>query len=220
MTRTRFSDVTTRELTGRKVRVYATSTSTTALWQGVIKEAGPTYSSQIRFKVTENETYNVDGSVRKNSRSERTIDEYSNFWFADLGIPGEKVPVPAGIPTTAGELTDEHIGMRFKFNGVPTVEGVYGGLLKDDRHSLQIKITGSDRRIWESGYWIDTCTRVEFLGEAEKTVPGELTPAQVEAKLKAYTMQRIKDELGWNSGYQEAAAGVFIKIMKELTEAN
>lgn len=191
-------------------------------FEGTVTKRGRklgSYGSIEGAAFDDNVTYKLDGTPRKNSAKVRR----------DQILKGNRVfeiVEARTYPTTVAELTDEHIGMRFKFIGAPTIEGVYAGpcLPKpDNKTSVHIYVDGTDGP-WGSddsyGYYIRRDDKIEYISGGE-TQPQE--GVDIDAKLAAYFNQELdkamKTSPGSHAGARNKGYGYHIvAIMKTLTE--
>jgi len=235
MARIQLGDIDRITLVGRRITVYSNLAPTAVkLWTATVKSIlhnSPTGD----FNLVDNITYNVDGSVRKNSRNTRTgVYEPSHRYFEY--VETEPQPVPTAYPTMFGELNDSHIGMRFKVYGSPTIEGDYEGFHKfgeDYRQLRWFANADSDKteQIWSKseypGYWAKRDIKIEYVsGDPTTGTPTPtLTQAEIDAKLIAYAGQRLAELIKYRGitvfggeedikNYQLGEA--FLAIYKEL----
>lgn len=190
-----------------------------------IAASGSVY--QAEFK--DNVTLKLDGTPRKNSAKSRKVDVlYSSRTFEI--IPSVK------LPTTFGELTDEHIGMRFEIDGAPPMTGTYQAhnhesanykyfenvMWRDERYE--------GKRAWDSkdgftkdngyGYFALPSTTVRYVGDNDVV--------DTDAKLAAYFNQELDAAFDATKGAHENAkrhsknklsyGEEIVLILKKLTE--
>lgn len=165
-------------------------------------------------------TLNKDLTTRKGSASirEQTIPYDWQFIFV-----GEDQEI--SIPKTAGELTDEHIGMTFKFYGSPTIIGVYQGLktVREKGQSLHLGVYSEFNSAWninDRGYFIRRGDKLDYLADTRNPSGGGV---DTDAKLATYLNQELSkwmEKIGSYEPFPETygLGQEVVRIIKEITQ--
>lgn len=175
---------------------------------------------------TDNVTLKRDGTPRKTSAKERRNQDLS---------PGARFEIveSVSIPKTAGELTDAHIGMEFRFHGSPIIDGTYTGREKADIYWVN-DVTydswregdgdGVDPHMWGTvsggDYYIPSEGELTYLGGTPKKVDETV---DTDAKLAAYFNQELAKTPGFRGVGQvwldnQKVGESIVEILKTLTK--
>lgn len=182
------------------------------------------YVSFAEFK--DNVTLKLDGTPRKTSAKQRR-----NQYISNLAI--FEIVESVSIPKTAGELTDAHIGMKFRFHGGPIIDGTYAGREGVDIHWVNDVTYDSwreangrevDPHMWGTksagSYYISSKDELTYLGGDPKKVDETV---DTDAKLAAYFNQELdkamKTKAGSHAKSRNNGYGYHIvEILKTLTK--
>lgn len=215
---------------GDRVKVYWANGR--PMWSGVVvskgNREGSGYVTRAYFK--DCLTYNQNGTIRKGGavlREREQLPQGRKFEIVK--------PIPDNLPRTFGELTDEHIGMRFEVDGTPPMTGTFEGTTDTKRYMLFEEVMWRDREIdkWVSknsfnskrgvGYNADARTPIRYVGGNPENQPDEV---DVDAKLAAYFNQELDKAAGYGPD-RNVHAGSYnkgknygehiVEIMKKLT---
>jgi hypothetical protein len=203
-------------------------------FEGTVTKRGRKWGSYGNIEgaaFDDNVTYKLDGKPRKNSAKVRRDQMlYGNRVF--------EIVAARTYPTTFGELTDEHIGMRFQVSGLPPMEGTYEGPDVDSggdhRFFAKVRWTAENYqgREWEAknsfsqenagyGYFAEPSIAIEYVSGGE-TRPQE--GVDIDAKLAAYFNQELDKAMKTGRGVHARTVNrpgygeTIVKIMKRLTE--
>lgn len=165
-------------------------------------------------------TLKKDLTTRKGSASTREQTIRYDWQFIFVGEDEE-----ISIPKTASELTDEHIGMKFRFRGSPVIVGIYQGnkTIRDPERNLHIGVDAASKSSWninDRGYFIGRMDKLDYLGGTGNLSGGGV---DTDAKLATYLNQELgkwMEKIGSNGQFPETykLGQEVVRLIKEITQ--